>query len=97
MQLHLTEDELWDLAFVELDALFASHRKQEAYQDYRFGKLCEIIALSQGVKTNNGAKISPELFFPSIKQLTKETAEQSPEQMLAWAEQFAAANKTSDK
>jgi hypothetical protein len=77
--------------------LFASHRKQEAYQDYRFGKLCEIIALSQGVKTNNGAKISPDLFFPSITQLAKATPEQTPEQMLAWAEQFAALNKTPDK
>jgi hypothetical protein len=97
MQLRLTEDELWELTFIELDALFASHRKQEAYQDYRFGKVCEIIALSQGVKTNNGAKISPELFFPSVKNLTKETAEQTPDQMLAWAEMFAALNKTPDK
>lgn len=90
IQLGLSESEFYDLAMVELEALFASHHRREAYIDYRFGKLCEVIARVQGVKD-----VKPEDFFPSIKSLTKESApEQSADQMLAWAQMFASLNTT---
>jgi len=55
------------------------NRKME---DYRFGALCSLVASAVG-----GKRISPSVFFPSLKEYDKP---QSPKEMIAIAEMISA-------
>lgn len=51
-------------------------------EDYRFGALCSLVASAVG-----GKRISPSVFFPSLKEFDKP---QSPKEMIALAEMISA-------
>jgi hypothetical protein len=88
--LGLSEEEFWGLTILQYNELL---RVYEINMDHRFGVLCQSVLIAAGCKPKDCA---PELFFPSLEQVsnTKETSVRELEGAMMWQE---AAEKRAEK
>jgi hypothetical protein len=59
--------EFWDASVDELLSAYAGYREREDAADYRAGLITEIVAASQGVKKQDGARFVVSDFFPRLR------------------------------